>query len=154
MKDLKCEICDQTFINQISLDKHYNTIKHKTNQKIKDLIEENIKLTEQKNVISNELALTYEEIESTKLELTTQKYDYQTLSKKIDITLRRLDEISNMIKWDIDCLQTKNDKMLTMLISNNKEINKKNSIFNYKTLLISSISLCIPVVFSTIYKHN
>ena len=142
------------FINQISLDKHYNTIKHKTNQKIKDLIEENIKLTEQKNVISNELALTYEEIESTKLELTTQKYDYQTLSKKIDITLRRLDEISNMIKWDIDCLQTKNDKMLTMLISNNKEINKKNSIFNYKTLLISSISLCIPVVFSTIYKHN
>ena len=98
------------------------------------------------------MALTYEEIESTKMELTTQKYDYQTLSKKIDITLGRLDEISNMIKWDIDCLQVKNDKMLTMLISNNKEINEKNSIFNYKTLLISTISLCIPVVFSNIYR--
>lgn len=152
MKDLKCEICDKTFINQISLDKHYNTIKHKTNQKIKDLIEENIKLTEQKNVVSNELALTYEEIESTKMELTTQKYDHQTLRKKIDTTLSRLEEISNMIKWDIDCLQTKNDKMLTMLISNNKEINEKNSIFNYKTLLVSAISLCIPVVFYTISK--
>lgn len=152
MKDLKCEICDQTFTNQMSLDKHLTTIKHKTNQKIKNLIEENIKLTEQKNVISNELALTYEEIESTKIELTNQKYDYQKLSKKIDITLGRLEEISNMIKWDIDCLQVKNDKMLTMLISNNKEINEKNSIFNYKNLLISAISLCIPIVFSNIYR--
>ena len=100
------------------------------------------------------MALTYEEIESTKMELTTQKYDYQTLNKKIDITLGRLEEISNMIKWDIDCLQGKNDKMLTMLISNNKEINEKNSIFNFNTLIVSVISLCILIVFSTISKQT
>ena len=76
MDALNCSICDQGFSSQISLDKHIVTNKHKTNEKINILEEENNTLISEKNSLSNELAETYDIMEDMKIEITNDQVNY------------------------------------------------------------------------------
>ena len=149
MENLECLICKQDFSTQLGLEKHLSTNKHKTNNRIKKLTDENIILKQNKCEIINELNLAYQEMNETKMKLDKQKYDHATLIKKVDNTLARLEEISNMVKWDID--ESKNRyKEIVKLIDDNKQ--SKNSIFNFKTLLITGIAFSFSFLVSTNIK--
>ena len=148
MENLECLICKQDFSTQIGLEKHLNTNKHKTNNKIKKLTDENNILKQDKSEIISELNLAYQEMNETKMKLDKQKYDHSAIIKKVDITLARLDEITNMIKWDID--DSKNRyKEIIKLIDDNKQ---SNNIFNFKTLLITGIAFSLSFLVSTNIK--
>ena len=54
-----------------------------------------------------------------------------------------------MINWDINTSKDRFDKVIK-LIDNNKK--SDSIIFNFKTLLITGISFCIPFVFYGTYK--
>ena len=149
MENLQCLICEQDFTSQLGLEKHLNTNKHKTNNKIKKLTDENNILKQDKSKITDELKLAYQEMEQAKVELNTHKYDHTTLIKKVDITLARLEEISNMIKWDINDSKDKYKKIVK-LIDVNKQSN--NSIFDFKTLLITGITFSISLWVSSTVK--
>lgn len=149
MENLECLICEQDFSTQLGLEKHLNTNKHKINNKIKNLTDENNILKQDKSSITSELNLAYQEMEQTKMKLNTKKYDHQTLIKKVDITITRLEEISNMIKWDTDESKSRY-KEIIKLINDNKKSN--NSIFDFKTLLITGITFSISLWVSSTVK--
>ena len=124
MDALNCSICDQDFSSQVSLDKHIVTNKHKTNEKINILEEENNTLKSEKNALSNELAETYDIMEDMKIEITNDQVNLNLMEKKLQEALARIEEINKMVKCDIEAINERNSKNIDDL---KKEIDKLNN---------------------------
>tara|TARA_B100000900_G_C20422917_1_gene651710 strand:- start:13 stop:480 length:468 start_codon:yes stop_codon:yes gene_type:complete len=144
MDKLTCEICDQDFSNSIGLEKHINTNKHKTNKKLLELTNENEMIKEQKNSIANELSDTYETMENLQMKVDSDKYDIEHLHTKLDATLQRLDEISQMILSDIESLKIRNNKNISELENKIKSYqNKENKPTNGRNFIYGGIGIAI-----------
>ena len=149
METIECKTCEQQFSSQLSLQKHNETNKHKKNKKMKNLISSNIKLSESKKELSEELGLIHEELSATKIKLKSQKYDFQNLTNKIDLMLARLEEISNMIKLDREILKKNNKEIVST-----KENEITTNYFGIKKILLSTSTLILPLISLYFYRKS
>ena len=126
MGSIKCEICDQNFINQISLDKHLQTNKHKNNKKLKNLLGDINKLKVNKEDISKELEDANQEIIKLKEQLS-----------KNNVNLLKIKELENT------CNNLKNEKsnLEEELKNTSNKLVEYNSIINKIDLVLNEINV-------------
>ena len=144
---IRCDICDQDFKSQSSLEKHNVTIKHITNSEIKYLRESNDSLT-----VENQRII--QELEEMNDEFNIQKIEIENFNNELNIKKMTIEDLNQKINNQKEIILDRAEavKSLSNKIKELEEKVKKYNENDYFSLLsMGGIGLTIVFYFTKQY---
>ena len=158
-----CKLCDQEFTTHTNLEKHFESNKHKTNQKINDLNKE-INILNKKNndleIKNNKLINDNDKYKNNDEKINNMKVAIDEINDKINIFSSQMSnvdvkDLSNTLNNRLNNLDKDNSNLLEKVNSDfDKVYNAVNFIskfISYRTLIDVAI---IGFLITSNYKRN